>query len=375
MFYMPRSYVNTEHLLGFNVVDDEGFLVDPETVEFRILTAAGANVFPVAGYEDVRTTAGRLGTGRYYAYDTTVDDVPWTVDAAQAEGIYTIEWRWNLIGGAQQTFTEKFEIVLDAQGDTTGFVGLPFRTYIAPGQLRSENVTVAFLSDERMEFLFEVVQSTIEERTRNIFRQVYRTIRFDGPHADRIFLGQAIIGLEELTRPDGTQITSNSNLAVAFERADQSHRYRPYPDHRRNPTVALAGSSDIYSGGFYATTHGKFGTGRMYYRLKGVFGFVELDGTVPALLQDAFKRLVIYSATLLADELTGGSTTAASAGPLKKVRAGGYEIEYNTDAGGSTSLSAALSRSRIVEEELKQFRAPQAIATTKPNVAFASVTG
>lgn len=366
MFYLPLSYVNTEHLLVFHVVDSEGFLVDPATIGFRILDSAGANVFPGAGYEDVRATSGRLGVGRYYAYDTTVNDEPWTVPAAQALGVYTIEWQWQLSGGAVQTFAEKFEVVLDAQGDGTGFEGLPYRSYIAPGQLRAENVTTTFLTDARMEFLFEVVQSLVEEKTRNVFRPVYRTIRFDGPHADRIFLGQAIIGLESLTRPDGTEIVSNSALAVAFERADLRHRYRPYPDHRRNPTVALVG-----------TGRGrKFGVGRMHYRLTGVFGFVESDGTVPMLLQDAMMRLVIYSATLMAEELTGGSTTSGSSGgPLKKVKAGGYEIEYNvgSTAGGATTLSAALARSRIVEEELKQFRAPQAIATTKPDVAFAAV--
>lgn len=371
MFYLPQGYANTEHLLVFHVVDEEGFLVDPENIGFRILDAAGANVFPAAGFEDVRTTDGRLGTGRYYAYDTTVNDEPWTVPVAQTEGIYTIEWEWNLIGEATQTFSETFEVVASSAGSGVGFAGIPYRTYIAPGQLRSENVTTTFLSDERMEFLFEVVQSLIETRTRNVFRPVYRTIRFDGPHADRIFLGQAIIGIEELATRENNAV-NNDSLAVAFERADQKHRFRPYPDHRRNPTIALRGDINIFAGTAFGRATGRFEVGRMNWRLKGVFGFVETDGTVPALLQDAFKRLIIYSATLLADELQGMSTTGTSGGPIKRLEAGGYEVEYNT-AAGATSLTEALMRSRIVEEELKQFRAPQAIGTTKPGVAFAGV--
>ncbi|HUX16498.1 MAG TPA: hypothetical protein VMW52_08490, partial [Phycisphaerae bacterium] len=161
MFYLPLNYINTEHLLAFNVVDDEGFLVDPEAIEFKIVDSAGANVFPVAGYEDVRTTGGRLGLGRYYAWDESVSAAPWTVPAAQAVGIYRIVWRWNLSGNTQKTFTEKFEIVLDEQGAGVGFAGIPYRSYIAPGQLRTENVTATFLSDARMEFLFEVVQALI----------------------------------------------------------------------------------------------------------------------------------------------------------------------------------------------------------------------
>lgn len=372
MFYLPQGYENTEHLLMFSVVDDEGILVDPEAIGFRILDSTGSNVFPVAGYEDVRANEGRLGTGRYWAYDKSVNDQPWTVGGAQAVGVYTIEWQWNLTGGSTQTFSEAFEIV-----DGTAFTGLPYRTYVSPTQVRDEGVDATTLSDSRLEFLLEVIQSIIEERTRNVFRPVYRTIRFDGPQADRIFLGQPIIGIESLSVRDGATF-DNTTLAVAFERADQKHRFRPHPDHRRNPTISLRGDINVFSAGLFTRSIGKFGAGRMNYRLSGVFGFVETDGTVPAMLQDAMLRLVIYAVTTLGDSILGGGTSGGSSGgggPLKKIKAGGYEIEYNVgdSAGAASSLNEALLQSRIVEEELKQFRAPQAIQTTKPNTAFASV--
>lgn len=371
MFYLPQNFQNTTELLVFHVVDDNGALITPTSIGFKILDSAGTQVFPAAGFEDV-LSAGKVSTGRYYAYDSSVSDAAWTVPAAATEGVWSIVWQYRRSGDSEdRTFSEKFEVVSSAD-----YNGLGWRTYISPSQIRDEGVDVATLSATRLEMLLEQAQSLVEERTMQAFRPIHRTLRLDGEHIDKFFLGMPIVGIEAVQQRDAGAV-SLSSLAIAFERVDGSSRFRPFPDHRRNPVIGLRANRSVFSGGILRGSRGVFGAGKANWQLTGVFGFLEADGTVPLLIQDAMKRIVIASAALYAEDYEdGGAIGAAARGPIKSARAGEYQVEWDINSASSAAFAprSALAPSRYVEEVLKQFRTPIFLASTTPHTSFASIT-
>lgn len=369
MFYLPQDFQNTEHLLVFHSVDADGFLKDAAQMGWRVLDPDGTQVFPGSGFEDVLST-GKLSTGRYIAYDTGAG-AAWTVPAAATTGIWTIEWEYRVESGDPvKVFSEQFEVVASKSTTTKGFDGSAYRTYIAPCQVRAEGATSTFLNDARLEGLILSAQALTEEMTQNVFRPIRRTIRMNGENLSRMFMGVAIIGVESV-QLRSLEPMDTANLVVAFERVDDNHLFRPRPDHRRNPQISFQGDTNIFSGSVFGTVP-RFGVGRLNYKITGVFGFLESDGTVPKLIQEAMVRLVIASATLLAEPDMPGSTSAAT-GPLKKVRAGQHEIEWSSSNSAAMTLQSALARSRIVEEIFGQYRSPQMIAAPAAPVAFGRV--
>lgn len=359
MSYLPQGHTNTANLLAFFVVDEDGWLVDPSEIGFRIFDETGTQTFPavVGNYEDVRSNDGRLGRGRYFAYDDA-NARGWQVPAAAIAGGWRIEWRWKIESSdAYSTWSEDFDVVASYDsGAGTGFRGVGYRTYTSPARIRDEGISATQLSDPRMEQLILDAQAYIERETRNLFRPVYDTIRVDGKGAGRMFLGLPIIGADAVL-PNSSSEATRDALAVAFNRIDYSHLFTPKPDYRRKPSISYRSEVDVFAG-TSPLARGYFRPGRQNQTVRAVWGFVESDGTTPRLIANAALRLVYGTATAL------DPNAVSVAGPLKSRTVDRHSESWAEAASGN--LKRALAVSKEVEEALMLYKAPIAMSAPSP---------
>ena len=172
-----------------------------------------------------------------------------------------------------------------------------------------------------------------------------------------------LIGVEFVKANSSTQTVSQSSLAVYNSPSLETSRwYSSSEDYRRNPRIALKADLDIYSGAYLGAAD-VFAVGRRNQTIKGVFGFVEPDGTTPSQITYAMLKLVYSTATAL----SLASSTTSTAGPIKKEKVDRHEIEY-MESTSSTSTSA-LSSSPEVEEIIQLYKAPIGIGAAPPRMS------
>lgn len=362
MMYLVQGAVNTAQLLSFFVVDTDGWLVDAYAVEYRIIDPDGAQVEPVAGWTDV-TSIGNFDTGAYFAVDPDTEE-GWTVPADAAEGTWRIDWRWKETSAATtwSTWSLRFDVVASYDALTgLGFQGLGYRSLISPLRVRAEGLTTADASDLRVEELISEVQAYIEEATRTWFRPVLHTFRMSGPHSHQLFLQVAIIGLTSVTVNRSSATSSHDAIAVNFARTDLTHRFMPKPDARRNPNIAFRRGDTIYSGVTPNSRLPAFAAGALNQEVKGVFGFLESDGTVPALVQRAALRVLYATAVRFS------ASDVDVAGPVASETTDRHSVSYAS--GGGAPAATALARVREVDEIVRMYRL-QGLGTSAPTTAF-----
>ena len=358
--WLPQAYVNTEELLSFFVVDEDGFLVDPDSIECAIFDPDGAQVFPIAGWED-QSSIGRFDRGHFFAVDPDTL-VGWQVPADAAEGTWLIRWRWREDAtSALRTWPMAFDVVASRdEGAGTGFVGLPYRALVSPITLRNHGLSLADATDSRLEALIVEAQAYVEFSCQQAFRPVASTLRLQGGASDRLFLGTAIVAVDWLKANSSTTEVTRSTLAVAFAPIDRTSASCFRPDPRRQPTISIAARESVFGVGL--RRGGRFEAGRLNQKLKGVFGFLEADGKVPALIERAATLLVYATAVAF---VVGDNPGVA--GPISSKTIDSFSISY-ADAGtsGAATASRALARSREVEEILTGYRAPIGLGSPDP---------
>lgn len=345
MPYLALGQANRIEILGLFPTTDRGFLYDPQTVEYRVLTSAGATVID---WTDV-TSSGRRGVGAFYAPFT-----PGSPDFSVARN-YVIEWRFS--DSDTPSTSRTWSLAFDIYSAGTG---TPFRTYLTPGRVRDEGIDTTELSDARLVQLIQRAQAFVERECRQPFRPVQSTVRFDGPGSGLWQAPLPILGVEYLRVNDST----TDYPTDAFEVYTSPHLggdpgWQP-KDNRRNPKIRLA--RDLYPSPFRANPAGgithRFRAGAKAHTVKAVWGFVEPDGTTPLLIEEAVLRLVLATATLM--EIGGGS--AVVAGPIIREETDLHEIEYASSA-SSASTSDAIATSPEVADILRRYRAPIAIGS------------
>jgi len=357
MMYLLSSSVNTEQLLNFFVVNSSGFLTDAYLVELKITTIGGSQIHPIAGgWLDV-TTIGRFDTGSYYAVEVDGSE-GWNVIVGGA-GPHVINWRYKLTASDDYvTWSMKFYV------DTSpGIYGYPYRTIISLSEVRDEGLTVSEVSNAKLESLIGLVNDYIEEATQQVFRPTPRTFRVDGPHHERLFLANPIIGIDYVKPDRSTEALEETALAINFTRVDLTYKDRLKPDPRRNPSIALTPARFYLEASRYYRHNPMFGVGRLNHEIKGVFGFLESDGSVPKLIEQAALELVFANVVTLEP---GATTTTA--GPLIEETTDRHSVRY-----GSTTASegsSALATSRRIEEILKAYRSPIGLGAPGPSLAI-----
>jgi hypothetical protein len=336
-----------------------GVLTDMFEIGFQIWDISGGLpgdvVFPVPGddsqWENVTSGPGNFSVGSYYAYDNT-GAVGWTPGAAEPLGTHRIKWRWKVTAGsAYRSDAEDFEVLSVGAGPGP-------TTYIEVADVRAEGLLVADYSDAKVLSYIETWQAFLDRACRQWFISKQMILTVDGNESDTLSFGVPIIDIEYI-KINGLTDELDSNLYRVYNGVD-------YPDDRRNPKICLIGP-DAYESIFVdPVVQGRlrFKKGRQNQEIKGTFGFVEEDGSVPKLIQRALLKLVIEKLT---DSLYGADDGQASPvlGTLLEEWTDGHKKKWGTPGGNISDRRAGLTgitNDQEILDIIKLYRAPLGVA-------------
>lgn len=150
--------------------------------------------------------------------------------------------------------------------------------YCTVQEMRDEGITEAQADNARITMLIALATGYIELITRRWFEPRTLTLKLDGQGHDTIWLPAPILEITAV-KVDGTA-ARDSDLTV-YDRL--------MPDDRGNPKI-------VYSEGFHK--------GKQNVEISGSFGYTEANGSTPALIRQAAKKLVIRELPKLTDEVS-----------------------------------------------------------------------
>ena len=303
------------------VVDSEGFLIDPFSLEVEVLTDDGDEALVrVACSETAYPTGDRLGLGYYRAsaYDPQNED--WGVDPEDDPGPGRRTVRWYAVleeDGPEISWTTYTERLLNgAKPDA----GVPYYALIA--DLRTEGFTTVVLSDARAAQLLARATQYIEMFTGRRFVAEPKDLALEGSGGPKLMLSEPIVGID----PDGLRVelepypvTSGTSLPYSRETVRVYSRHLTQrltqPDDRQNPKIEVFDPTGFrdYGGGNRggALARYAFPRGQQNVHLRGVFGFTEWDGS-PA---GRTPALIAHAAMLLVRRHMVGGGIGAGGGP------------------------------------------------------------
>lgn len=259
------------------IKDDNGAPTAPAQLWFQIsqkvTTGSPIQVFPVSGRQAVNVDSA-LVPGRYVAN--------WTVPNNALIGTWSITWTArHHLASADQFYTEEFEIISAATLQ-------PDALYISVEDVRAAGLNTQPPDDQTILTSIQYWQQIIDRVTRQWFRPIATEFYLDGCGNNTISLPVPIISIETL-RINGLNETLDPQ------------RYRVYagrrlPDDRRNPRIQLVDNwgydRDIFTAPDRAHRN-VFFTGRHNQFVRGVFGYVEEDGSTPLPIKRAMMKLVL----------------------------------------------------------------------------------
>lgn len=357
MARIAREQENTPDLVNF-FTRVSGALVDVYAMEFRIERiedeVPGPQVFPESGWEDISAAPGHYDTGWYYAYDNTAGR-GWMPAAGSAVGTHRVYWRWKQF--ETSSWTEREEDI-----EVTEELPTPADTYITIGDVREAGLTDPPFTNAMIEAAIVLWQQALERACRQWFDERELTILFDGNDRDTLHLGVPIIEIEYLKLNRMTDPLDAAKYKV--------YNSRTYPDDRHNPKIRLVHStqlSDIYVAP-WSIGELRFVKGYQNQEIKGTFGFVEPDGSTPALIKRALLKLVVEKLThpfyVAPDAEEPVPSAVTYAGVVISETTDGHSIRY-----GSSSFAerrsglSGLTQDPEILDIIKLYRAPIGIAT------------
>jgi len=355
---ISRGQENTESIINW-FITVSGVLTDAYSVGFRILDITGGlpgtQVFPTTGYEEVVGSSGNFSVGSYYAYDVS-EAAGWTPTLTQSIGTHRVEWRWKISSGAEyQASYEDFEVLVQSAGSSTD-------TYISIDDVHDAGIpTEANDGPTDLQILtqIEIWQAFLDRACRQWFIPKALTFRVDGTDSTMLSFGVPIISIDYVKLNDSTEELEEKYYKV--------YSGSTYPDKRRNPKIKLIEDQvrDIYSFGSWVSSL-KFRRGVQNQEIKGVFGFVEEDGTVPKLIQRALLKLVVEKLT---NPVVPGSGPDAMP-PPPPIMAGlieewtdGHKLKYSQTISTKKYGLSGMTRDQEVLDIIRLYRAPIGIAT------------
>lgn len=353
---LARGQENTTSIVNWFITLG-GVAFNPFEVGFRVTDIVaglpGTQVFPVTPgtYEDVTNAPGRFSDGSFYAYDNTAG-TGWTPDVAASLGTHRVEWRWkDTAGGPYWTGAEDVQI-------TGGSSGAGDPLYVTVADIRALGMPDP-PTDAQIEASIRLWQKFIERATRQWFFSKDLTMYLDGTDSDAIHFGVPIISISEVRiNEDPTPLATD--LYVVYN-ADS------YPLDRQNPRIKLASTDrrpDIYTSPFYRGRH-HFRKGRHNQYVAGSFGYVESDGSVPALIQHAVKLLVVEKLTspIYPDPAIPAPPPLVS-GAIKEEKTDGHAIKYaEVPYTARPSGLTGITKNQEVLDIIRLYKAPIGCAT------------
>jgi hypothetical protein len=359
---LARGQENTTGIINWFLTVN-GVLTDAAVVEFRIFDITGGlpgtQVFPatVGDWEDVSNAPGHFSVGSYYAYDNA-NAQGWTPPLTQPIGTHRIEWRWKITAGAPyQSGAEDFEVLVQSAGSSADL-------YAAVSDVRAVGLDASIADDDTVLAALEIWQAFLERATRQWFVPKSIVLKVDGTDSDTIHFGVPIISIDYVRLNDDP-----NNLDTALYRVYNAVRY---PDDRRNPRIKLVNERelDIYTAPIVGRQQ-RFRKGRQNQEIKGTFGYVEDDGSVPKLIKRALVKLVVEKLTHPI-YTAGGSPTAAPPSPppilgeVLEEWTDGHKLKYGTVGSETTPRAIGLvgmTNDQEIHDIIKLYKAPLGIAT------------
>lgn len=198
----------------------------------------------------------------------------------------------------------------------------------------------------RGEGFIQEAMGLIDEVTGQFFNARSATVTLEGNNTPTLWLPVPIISI--------TQLLINSTSLELQEGEDYDFvafkgRERPQDD-RRNPRIKLnvgRGRDSIFTGAI---------TNRVFIKetlthITGTFGFLEPDGSTPALIKKATAILALGSANVPIATSAGGTT-----GPLKRTKVDLHEQEFFENK--VTTSKSSITGDAQVDYILAKYRAP-----------------
>ena len=337
--------------------DSSGTRINVAELSFQIFEKVSTpgtpiQMFPVSGRQTVNLnpypTGDRIDNGHYVAN--------YTIPSNALIGTWEIRWFTRYLPSSpEQYFAEEFE-VLSSAGISAGDM------YISVADVRAAGLTIDPPDDATIFASILMWQQVLERVTRQWFRPIPIELYLDGTDSDTLHLPVPIISIETMRiNDDPTPL--------------EAGRYRVYsgcllPDDRKNPRIKLVDTfgyeRDIYTAPD-RTRRSRFHKGRQNQYMKGVFGYVEADGSTPAMIKRAMLKLVIKDVqSPLAGSLPGLTPPPITSSIVREEVTDGHSIKYQL-AGGDLKPRAVGLSGLIDDPEVqmivKLYKAPIGMAT------------
>lgn len=200
------------------------------------------------------------------------------------------------------------------------------------------------------ERLVQESMDLIDNRTGQFFNKREGEFKIKGRNTRLMQLPVPIIAIDELLiNSTNTKLTEGEDFDyVAFKGRGQPQ------DDRRNPKIELGignGSTSIYTG----TVTTRLFMNNALTKLTGSFGFLEQDGSTPALI----KKATLILTMLTINTPTGGSVSLTEGtGPLKRLKVDLHEQEFFEASSNKDSVQSSDSGNAEVDNIIAMYRTP-----------------
>jgi len=311
------------------VVDADGFLTRPYSLEVQVLDPAGGTVYA--------RVAVAVGTPPGNAGDDAVADAPLGADElalgyyrphlydpdngavdAAAAGRRTVRYFCKLESTSAET---QWDVPWEKVAGGVRSDGAP--RYALVADLRDEGFTSTVLPDARAIALLKRASRMVERLTGRVFAPVRKTISVNGKGGTILQLGEEVVGVGRVAVDSSFLAPADLRFGPELMRVYSRHltqRLR-FPDDRQNPKIELYVAEDQQRPrGFASYTLENFlwPRGQQNVHVDGAFGYTEPDGSpmgrTPSELALAVMLLVQKGLATVAsgDLLTDGTDWRAT---------------------------------------------------------------
>lgn len=229
--------------------------------------------------------------------------------------------------------------------------------YPTVDDFRTMGIDEADYDDDAVEAALAYAIQFIHRATGQFFVEREADVSFDGNDGDTLFLPVPLIELEALYL-NGATTPTDSGVYRAYTRCEEPQ------DDRRNPKIQLVDPSstggDIFSAPII-TGALKFRKGRQNQRVVGTFGFVEADGSTPAMITRAIKKLTIEK---LAPLVTTADTPSAPELPaliqqIAEEQTDGHRVKFAiADRSGRRVGLSGVTPDPEIEDIVRLYKSP-----------------
>jgi hypothetical protein len=235
--------------------------------------------------------------------------------------------------------------------------------YATLAQLRNEGLPDP-PTDAQALILLERASQLVESLTGNFFEERSGTFIFDGSNSHLMLVPHPIVSVTSLTiNNDETALEDTEYRVYDGNQMPRDDRFNPKIELRRNETPS------IFTGG---VTQSVFKRG-YDQTIEGSFGFLEPDGTVPAVINECVIAIVM---TTWQDLFTRFSSTyrggGSLSGPLKREKVDDHELEFWQPNTGGTDTGLVVPD--YIHTRLKLYRAPLAARVVKVRWDYAGAS-